>query len=304
MLHDTHAHLEMLLDKLDLLSIPDERKHSPYSRDTNFWGDFVLNSEAINILKELIINHEFLLHPTVSTFNFQHVSKIFGDFDKVKFFLGSHPEIVNQNFNIDEYITDQRKYIHNLLGLDSSHDLKSQNLSQLLETLRIVGIGEVGLDYFYTKDEDLISTQKQLFRTQIELAIELNLPLMIHCRDAFDDLISILQQYPEIHNQFLIHCFTGNERDLNNILKLGGKVAFGGIVTFGSAVDLHNAVQKCPVENFVLETDLPFLSPKRGQVCLPEHIDIIAGRIADLKILSKEQVWEYSRINTINFLGK
>jgi TatD DNase family protein len=282
MFHDTHVHLEMLLGKLELISIPDERKLSPNSTDQKFF----LGKNVQEKLEELIINHEFLLHSTVSTFNYQHVSQLFAGIPKIKFFLGSHPELVTDMFDLESYLGDQ------------SHFLKSKNPE-------IIGIGEVGLDYYYTKDIELVRTQKLLFESQIELAVEMDLPLMIHCRDAFEDLVEILKSYPAIHNRFLIHCFTGNVKDLNNILELGGKVAFGGVATFRSAAELQDAVRECPVGSFVLETDLPFLAPMphRGSVCIPEMISHIADNIADLKGLSSEQVWQHSKDNTEEFLG-
>jgi TatD DNase family protein len=282
LLHDTHVHLEMLLGKLELLQVPDERKQSPNSTTQKFSLDQKSKEEII----QLTTNHEFLLHSTVSTFNYQHVSQLLAGIDKVKFFLGSHPELVTDEFDLDDYIRDQKSFINK-------------------ENPRIIGIGEVGLDYYHTKDTELVKVQKLLFQSQIELAIEMQLPLMIHCRDAFEDVVAILKQYPKIHGKFLIHCFTGSVVDLKNILELGGKVAFGGVVSYKSAIDLQNAVTQCPVGSFVLETDLPFLAPvpHRGSICIPEMITNIADKVGELKNLTNKQVWEHSRNNTLEFLG-
>ena len=263
--HDTHCHLEMLLAKLKL---------GDNSND---------NLTEIDSISKLLQNHQFALQSTVSTSNFLEVYELFQSIHKVKYFLGSHPEIVNNDFDLEDYLAAQQLQI------------QKYNIPH-----KIIGIGEIGLDYHYTQDIHLISTQKKLFESQIILAISLNLPIMIHCREAFEDVLEILGRYPQIHNKFLIHCFTGRVSELVGILKLGGLVAFGGISTFKSAICVQEAVKICPLKSFVLETDLPFLAPipHRGQVCLPQMIDNIAQKIADLKEISKESVWQHSLTNT------
>ncbi len=322
MLHDTHVHLEMLLSKLDLLDGTRE-----YGED---YAQTELTNEARSKLTELILNQDFLLHSTVSTKNFAYVTNLFKDFPKIKYFFGSHPEIVNTDFDLDNYLEEQQNFIEkntlfegvkpkasgSLHNIQLAYPTVTQSIAkdplnrenndihktnQTNQT--IVGIGEVGLDYHYTQEPKLIATQKQLFQSQIELAIEYNLPLMIHCRDAFDDLFEILEKYPEIHGRFLIHCFTGGIDEMYRAVKIGGKVAFGGVITFKSAKKVQEAVEYCPLESFVLETDLPFLSPKRGEICIPEHIDLIAEKVAELKKIPKHEVWEWSRRNCEELIG-
>ena len=342
MLHDTHVHLEMLLSKLDLLG--DMRE---YDEDS---AEAILTDEAKSKLTELISNHEFLLHSTVSTKNFAYVTNLFKDFSKIKYFFGSHPEIVNSDFDLDKYLEEQPNFIENnhifeSIKQNKTNRMSSQrevaakltegvspiiNVASLInsktviqsiakdpltienktqptqtqkETQTIVGIGEVGLDYHYTQDPELIAIQKKLFQSQIELAIKYNLPLMIHCRDAFDDLFEILEKYPAIHGKFLIHCFTGGIDEMYRAIKIGGKIAFGGVITFKSAREVQEAVEYCPLESFVLETDLPFLSPKRGEICIPEHIDLVAEKVAEIKKIPKQEVWEWSRRNCKELIG-
>jgi TatD DNase family protein len=284
MYHDTHVHLEMLLSKLSL--IPNVREGDQESNQDE------LPKEAKDKLIELLREHEFVLQSTCSTQNFISVSRIFDGIGKIKYWLGTHPCIVDEKFEISKYIAEQRTLI-NLLRLISPDLSKS-----------IVGIGEVGLDYFHTQDAKLIATQKELFRTQIELAIELDLPLMIHCRDAFEDLFLILDKYPKIHKRFLVHCFTGGPKELARIVEYGSLVGIGGVVTFGSAKELQEAVAICPDTNFVLETDLPFLAPvpHRGQTCIPMMIEEVAYKIARLKSQTKNQVIENSLSNIKNLV--
>jgi Tat protein secretion system quality control protein TatD with DNase activity len=202
MLHDTHVHLEMLLTKLELLE--GNREYTSNSEQKE------LSQEAKNKLTELLEEHDFVLQSTVSTSNFEYVTSLFQDSDKIKYFLGSHPEIVNSDFDLGKYLKEQKQLLENQPEIKEG---KYKNQT-------VVGIGEVGLDYHYTQDPKLIQTQKQLFESQIQLAIEYNLPLMIHCRDAFDDLFKILAKYPEIHGRFLIHCFTGGIDEMYKTVKM------------------------------------------------------------------------------------
>jgi TatD DNase family protein len=285
--HDTHVHLDMLLAKLNFL--PDGRVLEGLSNeDFEFeLGKTALSDSASRKLESLIIDHEFLCHSTCSTKNYLVCNKLFNAFDKVKFFLGSHPDIVDDKFELESYLDFQTQMIN-------KYNIKD----------KIIGIGEIGLDYYHCQDPLLQDIQKKLFESQIQLAINLDLPIMIHCREAFEDLFEILERYPQIHGRFLIHCFTAGVDEMYKIVQLNGKMAFGGVSTFKSAIDLHQAIVECPLECFVLETDLPFLAPKRGEICLPAMIDLIAQRVGDLKGLSKEEIWELSRQNTLEMFGK
>jgi TatD DNase family protein len=286
-LHDTHVHLDMLLAKLNFL--PDGRILEGLNNEE---FEFELNKTALSDsatrkLESLIIDHEFLCHSTCSTKNYLVCYKLFNSFDKVKFFLGSHPDIVDDKFEIQSYLDFQTQTIN-------TYNIKD----------KIIGIGEIGLDYFHCQDPLLQDIQKKLFESQIQLAINLDLPIMIHCREAFGDLFEILERYPQIHGKFLIHCFTAGVDEMYRIVQLDGKIAFGGVSTFKSANDLHQAIIECPLECFVLETDLPFLAPKRGEICLPAMIDLIAERVGELKNLTKEEIWELSRQNTLELFGR
>ena len=254
MLYDTHIHLDILLQKLG---------QDFDEKTATSWFE----------------NHEVALQSTISTDNFLETKNQFASFDKIQFFLGSHPEIVTKDFNLEKYLKNQLETL------------------QTLNLTDFVGFGEIGLDYFYTQNTELVAVQKQLFENQIKLAITLGKPIMIHCREAFEDLFAILRQNPEIHGKFLIHCFTGNTWDLEQILDMDGYVGIGGIVTFASAKNLQQAVLECPLEKMVLETDLPFLCPKRGEICMPKDIRMVAVKIAQIKGLTEEIIWSKTRTN-------
>jgi TatD family hydrolase len=284
--YDSHAHLDLFLQKTGILKggreIDVERISQAELKEISY---------QTSDLESFIENHELIIQPTISTNNFYLNYHLFQVEKRVVFLLGSHPDMVNDDFDIMGYLDQQKK------ALDF---VASKNL---ITKKQLVGIGEVGLDYFHIKTPLGQQKQREFFQTQIDLAVSLSLPLVIHCRDSFEDLFGILGKNPEIHGKFLIHCFTGGVSELKKVLAMGGFVAFGGVATYNSAKDLQEVVKLCPMDRFTLETDLPFLSPipKRGEVCLPQYIDYTAQKVADIKGASKEEVWVTSR-NTVKSL--
>jgi len=280
-MHDTHAHLDLLLNQyfqLEINSI-DKLKSLPTSKIT----------ELKNFVKDQVKDHDWVIQPTVSTTNFELCFEFFQEFTKIYFLLGSHPEIVDNNFKLNHYLSEQSRFLKKI---------KSQKQVYLK---KLIGIGEVGLDYFYSQDSFILDTQQKLFQSQIELSLNLNLPLIIHCREAFADLFAILKNNPQILGKFLIHCFTGNQQELKQVLDLGGKVAYGGIITFGKNAEiLRETAKYCPVDSLVLETDLPFLAPTPfcGKLNLPKYIQHVAQKIAELKQAKTETVWTWSEENS------
>lgn len=159
-----------------------------------------------------------------------------------------------------------------------------------------VAIGEVGLDYYYGNDtKDL---QKEVFAAYINLALELNKPLAIHTRDAHEDTLALLQ--PAFKNiPVIIHCFTGNKKQMEDYLSLGAYISFSGIVTFKNAKDLQKAAKVCPSDRILIETDAPFLAPvpHRGKpnssALLPHTFNFLMQLREEADAESfKKQLWE------------
>ncbi len=296
-LHDTHAHLEMLCQKLEI--IPKDRFDA---------SDLALldlkNAQILDFTNLYLKDHKWVIHPTVSNQNLNLVLKLFWQVSKVYFLLGSHPEIVDEKFNLEAYLQEQNDFIKVWTKTYTQLFKISQNIDLSLKQ-RLLGIGEIGLDYFYSQDSQILAKQAALFRSQIELAIRLDLPIQIHAREAWADIWSILKEYPPIHGKFLIHCFTGDISQLKSCLELGGKVAFGGIVTFPKSLDLQAAAVYCPSDSLILETDLPFLAPApyRGKTCIPSMIAETAVCVAALRNTTPEVVWEWSRKNSKDLFG-
>lgn len=171
-----------------------------------------------------------------------------------------------------------------------------------LKYKKIVGIGEIGLDYHYGKenrDEQII-----LFKKQLDLASELNLPVVIHSRDATKDTVDILKEYSL---NGVIHCFSGSLEIAKEYIKMGFLLGIGGVVTFKNS-KLPFVVKEIPLESIVLETDSPYLTPTpyRGSVNSSKYIPIIAEKIAEIKEISTSEVASITTNNALKLfdLGK
>ncbi len=147
---------------------------------------------------------------------------------------------------------------------------------------RLVGIGETGLDYFY--EHSPRSAQRAAFAAQIALAHELDLALVIHARDAFDDLFAILRS-EGVPARTVIHCFTGTPADAEGCLAAGCDISVAGVVTFKNAEALREAVRLVPLERLHVETDSPFLAPvpHRGRPNEPALVAIVGEYVAQLR---------------------
>jgi len=158
------------------------------------------------------------------------------------------------------------------------------------EKNKIVGIGEVGLDKHYPNYN--LARQQDALRTQIDLALENNLALVIHTRDAYDETLKSLEEYKNDIDRGIIHCFSEDLTFAHYVIDWGFSIGIGGTITYPKNKKLREVVQAVDLENIVLETDAPFLPPQslRGKTNYPANIPIIAQYIADLKNESLETV--------------
>ncbi len=166
-------------------------------------------------------------------------------------------------------------------------------LRQLINE-RVVAIGEIGLDYYWNKENK--EKQKDGFIKQIEFAKELNLPVIVHDREAHGDTLEILKAYKP---KGVLHCFSGSVEMAREIIKLGMYIGVGGVITFKNAKNLPEVVKALPLDRILLETDAPYLAPvpfrsKRNDSSL---IPYIAEKIGDILGISKEEVLKASREN-------
>lgn len=158
---------------------------------------------------------------------------------------------------------------------------KLQKFSNLIVGDKIVAIGECGLDYYYNNSPK--EDQKMVFRAQIELALEYDLPLIFHVRDAFDDFFAIVDDYKGIRG--VVHSFSSTRAVLKRIISRDLYVGLNGIMTFTKDNEQLEAAKAVPPDRLVLETDAPFLTPTpyRGTMCEPRHVVVTAEFLANLR---------------------
>lgn len=175
---------------------------------------------------------------------------------------------------------------------------------------RPVAFGEIGLDYFHLPKDpvqagETMIHQEHAFRQQLMLANELECPIIIHSRNAFDDTLRMIDESGVDWLRIVFHCFTYGPREIEKINRRGGRASFTGIVTYKNAPDVREALRAQGPERLMLETDAPYLSPEphRGQPNEPAYIAAIAGRCAECLALPLEDLAAHTYANTIDFFG-
>ncbi len=168
-------------------------------------------------------------------------------------------------------------------------------LEEQIHNKKIVGIGEIGLDYHYGKED--ILEQQDLFRKQMNLAQKYHLPVVIHSRDATEDTIRILKEYPNVKGD--IHCFSGSLETARIYLSMGYYLGIGGVVTFKNS-KLGSVIQEIGLDSILLETDSPYLAPEpnRGKKNSSKYIPDIAKKLGELLDLSIDEVSRKTLQNT------
>lgn len=191
-------------------------------------------------------------------------------------------------------LTEQYPFIYGAIGVhpDEVGELdeeKMQRMEKLLSGEKMVAVGEIGLDYYWDKENrDL---QKMWFIRQLELARQLDLPVIIHSREAAADTMEIMKQHAKGLDG-VIHCFSYSPEQAKEYVKMGFYLGIGGVVTFKNAKKLKEVVQEIPLEALVLETDSPYLAPvpHRGKRNNSQNLVYVAEEIAALKGVSYEEV--------------
>ena len=198
--------------------------------------------------------------------------------------------------DIDDVFNFVQKYdnTYGLLGIhpseakDWSDDLL-EKITKYSENKKIVGIGEIGLDYYW--DKSFNELQKEVFIKQVELANILNLPISVHDREAHKDTFDILTQHNK-NSTIIMHCFSGSVEFMKECIKQGWYIALGGVVTFKNAVKAKEVAKEVPLDKLLLETDAPYLTPVpfRGTTNQPAYVKYVAEEIAKIKELSFEEI--------------
>ena len=189
--------------------------------------------------------------------------------------------------------------------VDSFSDQIKNFIIESCKHPKVVGIGEIGLDYHDNLTDKAV--QQEVFVEQLKIAHLCNLPILIHVRDAFDDLIKILKQNKQfITNGGIIHCFSGSLELAKEFIKLGFNIAFGGVLTFKNAKKLVEVAQNIPLDKMVVETDCPYLCPEpfRGQRNEPKYVNYVVQKLADLNQMPKKELETILLENTYRVFPK
>ncbi len=197
--------------------------------------------------------------------------------------------------------------VHPYDAVQASIELMEQWKKLISENKRIVAVGECGLDYL--KSEVSKDVQKYAFRLQIGLAKDADVPLIVHCRDAYDDCLAILdEEYGE--NGFLgrvvFHCYSGTLDFAEKLWERNILTSFTGIVTYPNAKGMQEVAKNVPLDMFMVETDCPYLAPQkyRGKTNEPAFVSEVAKKIAEIKNISYEEVCEKSTENAKRFFKR
>ena len=189
---------------------------------------------------------------------------------------------------------------------------------------KVIGIGEIGLDYHdmetqiaYIKqdypqyenitEEEVKNKQKEVFIKQIELASKMNLPIVVHSRDATADTLEIIKSNINLlKNKGLIHCFSGSVEVAKEYFKMGFYISVGGSITFKNARCIPDVIRECGIDNVMLETDCPYLSPEpyRGKINEPKNVVLVSDKIAEILDINYRQVEEKTTENAFTLFGR
>lgn len=233
--------------------------HTHINMIENISIDEILENAGKNNVKKLIV-------PASNAADIDEVFELSQKYDNVYCYLGIHPsEAKDWNDTIEEKIRT------------------------LAKSPKVVGIGEIGLDYYW--DKSFVELQKDVFIKQIKLANELNLPVNVHDREAHKDTFDILKKHNK-NSTVIMHCFSGSPEFAAECIKEGWYIAIGGVVTFKNAKKMKEVAGTIPLERLLLETDSPYLTPVpyRGDENQPAYVKFVAEEIAKIKEISYNEV--------------
>ncbi len=217
-------------------------------------------------------------------------------------------QMVNIGYNIKSseeslLLSEKYTFIYAAVGVHP-HDAKKveKNYLKILEDMskskKVIAIGEIGLDYY--RDLSPRDVQKRVFEEQLELAISLELPVIIHEREARKDTLKIIKKYRNKLKGGLFHAFSGGEEFLDDYLDIDFYYGIGGVITFKNAYRLRNMVKKLPIDRLLIETDCPYLTPHpfRGRRNEPGFVTLVRDHLSLILGVSKEEMNQILYKNT------
>ena len=216
---------------------------------------------------------------------------------------------INYKYNkrmIDTY--NKNRSIYNIMAglhpayVSNNNDNEMDIVIKNIENYDCVAVGEIGIDLYWEKK--FLDQQKFVFEKQIELALDYNLPIVIHCREAFDHIYQILIKYSQNNLRGVFHCFTGNEEQANKICDLNFKLGIGGVVTFKNG-GLDKFLNKIDLKNIVLETDSPYLAPTpfRGKRNDSSYLIYIVDKLSEIYGVENHKIASITTNNAIELFN-
>ncbi len=230
--------------------------------------------DVINRAKNLKINNFFL--PAIDSSHTEAMISLKNAYPEIMHMMaGLHPCSVKDNY------LDELSHVENVL---KNHP--------------VVAIGEIGIDLYW--DKSTLNIQKKAFASQIRLAKDLNLPIVIHCRNAFDEIFEVLEKEKSEKLRGIFHCFSGNYEQALKAISFNMKLGIGGVVTFKNG-KIDKFLKKIPLDNLVLETDSPYLAPPpfRGKRNESSYLSIIIDKLTEVYEISAEKIIEITSSNAI-----
>lgn len=211
------------------------------------------------------------------------------------------PAAYPTDIEVVKELAQKYENVYGLLGVHPS-EVKDWNddlidkIKEYSKSSKIVGIGEIGLDYYW--DKSFNDLQKEVFIKQIKLANELNFPISVHDREAHKDTFDILTEYNK-NSAVVMHCFSGSVEFMKECVKQGWYIAIGGVVTFKKTIKMKEVAKEVPLDKLLLETDAPYLTPVpyRGKTNQPAYVKYVAEEIASIRGISFEEVDEITTQN-------
>lgn len=175
-----------------------------------------------------------------------------------------------------------------------------EQIDEMASNKKVIAIGEIGLDYYWDKEQSVRDYQKETFIKQIEIANKHNLPISIHCRDGIEDCLNILKEH-HVNKAGIMHCYAGSVESAQEFIKLGFLLGFGGTVTFKNSVKPKEVIASIPSTYYVLETDAPYLTPDpyRGKPNHSKYLYLVRNKISELRNITPEQVEKESSENFV-----
>jgi len=204
----------------------------------------------------------------------------------------------NEEFNIEAIrLAQNYQELHAVVGWhpEFSKEYNEEQLVNQIQLPEVVAIGEIGLDYHWEEDPDPKIQQKVLIQ-QLDIAQQYNMPVSIHCRDAFDDMYSILKNHDMSKSGIIMHSFNGNLDWLNKFLDLGLWISYSGVVSFKNAPEVQESAKNTPLDRLLVETDAPYLTPEpyRGRPNQPAYTRYVVDAIAKYKGITPNEVAEHT----------